>query len=250
MMRTICVCRAEVTAETEESLFEALRNHCDEVHAELGITDDQVRGNLAMMAKMTPWDGQPKSLARPIEVHPLTPDRQEDFLSYFDHDAFTDNPGWASCYCFYYRFDGGQERWNQRTAEENRSAQADAIAIGEASGFLAYADGAVVGWCHAAPRGDLPLLDTGATNEGNDRVAAIVCFNVKPAHRGQGVAKSLLTAACEGMAIRGFNVLEAYPLENPKDSGQAYHGALSMYLGSGFQEVGKQGHYVVVRKRV
>lgn len=250
MVRTVCVCRDEVTAENDARLFAAMRAHCDARHADLGITDDQVRQNLEIMARMTPWDGKPAPLPGRVEVHPLTPEREADFLAYFDRDAFTDNPGWGGCYCFFYRFDGGQEAWRGRGWEANRAAQSAAIASGEASGFLAYAGGYVVGWCHAAPRGDLPLLDAGPTDHGADRVASVVCFNVKPAHRGQRVARTLLDAASTGMAARGFSVIEAYPLEHPRDSGQAYHGPLSMYLAAGFERVGESGHFVVVRKRV
>ena len=31
----------------------------------------------------------------------LTPERLEDYLDFFDAPAFTDNPDWASCYCFF-----------------------------------------------------------------------------------------------------------------------------------------------------
>src|SRR5689334_8204024 len=33
-----------------------------------------------------------------VAVHPVT-DRVDDWLRLFDHDAFADNPDWASCYC-------------------------------------------------------------------------------------------------------------------------------------------------------
>jgi GNAT superfamily N-acetyltransferase len=199
---------------------------------------------------MEPWDGERRPLPGAIEVVPLTPERQEDFLRYFDREAFADNPGWAACYCYFYRFDGSQEDWQKRGKAENRQAQADAIASGEASGYLAYADGRVVGWCHAAPRGDLPLLDTGPTRDGDERVAAIVCFNVKPAHRGQGVAGTLLRQACADLATKGFTIAEAYPREAPPDDGQAYHGPLSMYLQEGFAQVGAKDPYTIVRKRL
>jgi ribosomal protein S18 acetylase RimI-like enzyme len=249
MARTVCMCRTEITAAEDSELFAAMRAHCDSAHADLKITDEQIRHNLAVMAAMSPWDDRTALLPGPVEVRPLTPERQRDFLDYFDREAFTDNPGWASCYCFYYRFDGGQEAWNKRNAEQNRAAQSAAIEAGEASGYLAYSGGRVVGWCHAAPRGDLPLLDAGQTAEGDDSIASIVCFNVKPAHRGQGVASTLLASAAADLFTKGFSVVEAYPLESPRDNGQAYHGPLAMYLEAGFERVGEQGHYVVVRKR-
>jgi hypothetical protein len=34
-----------------------------------------------------------------ITVHPVTKDRIDDWLRFFDHDGFAGNPDWASCYC-------------------------------------------------------------------------------------------------------------------------------------------------------
>lgn len=250
MARTVCVCRDVIESETDDGLFAAMRGHVDQKHAELGITDEQIQWNMDAMARMAPWDGQPAPLPGPVEAHRLTPEREADFLAYFDREAFVDNPSWASCYCFFYRFEGTREEWGKRTADQNRAAQAAAIQHAQATGYLAYAGGKVVGWCHASPRGDLPLLDAGATEEDGLRIASVVCFNVKPAHRGQGLARTLLNSACQDLAGQGFAVVEAYPFENPRDSGQAYHGPLQMYLAAGFEEVGRHEHIVKVRKRL
>lgn len=34
-----------------------------------------------------------------VTIHPVTEDRIDDWLDFFDHDAFAGNPDWASCYC-------------------------------------------------------------------------------------------------------------------------------------------------------
>ncbi len=245
-----CVCGTRVEKGSEADLFVALRRHADELHAALGITDEQVRGLIQRAEKMAEWDGQVAQIAGEVTIQPLTPDRQQDFLDYFDRDAFVDNPGWASCYCYYYRFPGTQEEWNRRTSEDNRPAQAAAIASGEATGFLAYADGTVVAWCHAAPRGDLPLLDTGATEADGERIAAVVCFNVAPKYRRQGLAAKLLRAACDEFAERGFTIMEGYAPAEFKSTAQAYHGPLSMYLAAGFEAIREEGPYTVVRRRL
>ncbi len=250
MTSVYCVCGVRVEAADTDSLFAALRKHTDEVHAELGINDERLQGLLDNAAKMGEWDGEPAPLPGPIEIHRLTPDREKDFLEYFDKDAFVNNPGWSGCYCYYYRFDGTQDQWRTRGGVENRASQQAALASGEATGYLAYSHGLVVAWCHVAPRGDLPLLDAGATDDSGERVASVVCFNVKPMHRGQGVAKRLLDHAVVDSAAKGFTVLEGYPLENPRDNAQAYHGPLKMYLDAGFVEAGRKEPFVVVRRKV
>jgi GNAT superfamily N-acetyltransferase len=249
MAKVRCICGVDVESEQADGLFAAMRAHCDVAHADLNITDEMIQRNLDIAGRLAPWDGQPAPLPGPIEIHPLTAERQEDFLAYFDREAFADNPAWASCYCFFYRFDGGRDAWPARGYEENRAAQAAEIASGRASGLLAYADGRVVGWCHVAPRGDLPLLDAGPTEHRAERVASVVCFNVKPAHRGMGVAKVLLDAACAEMAGRGFTIVEGYPMTGaPRDNAQAYHGPLKMYEDAGFTKHGEFEHFTIVRK--
>ena len=61
------------------------------------------------------------------------------------------NPDWAFCYCLFPYYDHPAGDWEERPAEANRAAISEAIASGRASGFLAYAEGRVVGW--AAGRG-------------------------------------------------------------------------------------------------
>ena len=41
----------------------------------------------------------------PIDVVPLSPARLDDFMAFFEGEAFSDNPKWSSCYCqcFYCR---------------------------------------------------------------------------------------------------------------------------------------------------
>lgn len=40
-----------------------------------------------------------------IEIVPLTPDKKEDYLYFFDELAFADHPDWSWCYCL-------ETRWN------------------------------------------------------------------------------------------------------------------------------------------
>lgn len=245
-----CVCGTRVSTTGDEEIFTALRRHTDENHAELGITDEQLRGLIARSAGMNDWDGARADLPGEVEIQRLTPGHHEDFFAYFDREAFIDNPAWAGCYCFFYRFCGTQEEWNESTPDKNREAQSAAIADGTATGLLAYSGGSVVAWCHAAPRGDLPLLDAGPTEEVDDRIGSIVCFNVSPRYRQQGLAQKLLAAACETFAADGFTVVEAYPALEFKSTAQAYHGSLKMFLDAGFERTGERENMAVVRKKL
>jgi hypothetical protein len=39
-----------------------------------------------------------------LVVKELVPSLRDDFLLFFDHVAFADNPDWSDCYCSLYHF--------------------------------------------------------------------------------------------------------------------------------------------------
>src|SRR5207245_11614859 len=118
------------------------------------------------------WDGLREKIRGPVDVRPLTPALKGDYLKYFDEPAFADNPVWASCYCLSYHLDLAPEEFDARSAAENRAAREDQIERGDASGVLAFAGDRIVGWCNAAPRGSLPLLDRNPDFGSEDKEAS------------------------------------------------------------------------------
>ena len=73
-----------------------------------------------------------------ISVCKLTPELLDDWLSYFDKDAFSDNEEWCGCYCMCYHWDRELEKkraWNcdRDCAEFNRK---QAINFIKSSHFL------------------------------------------------------------------------------------------------------------------
>src|SRR5262249_29247176 len=138
-----------------------------------------------------------------LDIRPLEPARRDDYLELFEQRAFTDNPGWATCYCHFPHADHAAVEWSKRSGAENRAAVCARIADGRMRGWLAYGDGDAIGWCNAGPYREVAgLFDEPEPDA--ERIAAIVCFVVAPGHRGQGVARALLAAACDGLAARGF----------------------------------------------
>lgn len=168
------------------------------------------------------------------EVHPLTPERIPDFLAFFDHEAFTDNPKWSSCYCQCFFEDHSKIRWSERTASENRALAEIRIKDDLMQGFMAYREGKVVGWCNASPRKLLHALDSEPILN-SEQIGTILCFLVAPAFRNQGVATALLNAACAGLKRSGLSIVEANPRTYAKDMAENHHGPLDMYLAAGFR---------------
>lgn len=185
-----------------------------------------------------------------IEVRPLEPALLDDYLRFFDTHAFTDNPRWAGCYCYFPYHDPAKTHWPERSGEENRSAICAGIRGGKAMGFLAYQGRDVVGWCNAAPRSLYPMLADEPT-EDPAHAGVIFCFIVAPEWRGQGVARKLLDGACVGLAARGLRYAEARPVRDAQTAAANHLGPLSMYLDAGFAIVGEDDEgNVTVRKRL
>lgn len=193
-----------------------------------------------------------------VVVRPLRPEDARAFLGFFDHErgvAFSDNPGWAKCYCRYYHVPKAFP-WASYSPQSNRDAMAARIDVGEMEGFVAYGGSHVIGWLNAQPRHKLShcfarlgIPPTPLPCEPFE-AAAIVCFVIAPAERRRGIARLLLGGALESFAARGFKLVDAFPF-NSGDSQLAadhYHGPLPIFLEAGFSVIGRHENLTVVRK--
>jgi len=185
-------------------------------------------------------------------IQALSPERLADYLTFFDHKAFTDNPDWAGCYCYFYLNNHQLNPWDTRTAQQNRTAVETLIACGEMYGYLAYWDGHPVGWCHAAPRLKIPnLLNNPELDTSEPELTgSILCFVVAPNYRHRGIARALLIHACQGFLQSGLSYAEGFPRQNATDCAANYHGPLKLYLDEGFTRYRSYASYQIVRKRL
>jgi len=189
-----------------------------------------------------------------IAIEPLTPQRLPDFLDFFEHRAFTDNPRWQSCWCHFPHADHATVVWKERSSAENRAASCTRIENGTMTGWLAYAgtapDAPAIGWCNAGPRRFIEgLFDEPEPLA--DRIGAIACFVIAPAWRGKRIATALLDAACAGLRAQGFAWAEGYPRADTANAGEAHHGPLAMYTAAGFEVIKTEPDGgLTVRKRL
>ena len=178
-----------------------------------------------------------------VTVQPMTRDRIDDWLRFFDHDGFAGNPDWASCYCLEPHVPATPEH-PERAWRETRATMADRLACGTTFGYLAYVDGRPAGWINASLRSDYGLysdVDPGGPEPTS--VIGISCFVIAPPFRRHGVASALLDRVIADAPARGPAWIEAYPHNQPEESDAAhFRGPRSMYDARGFE-------VVVVRER-
>ena len=191
----------------------------------------------------------------PITVKKLTPDQEEIYLDFFDHRAFTDGSPYAGCYCNLFYFtpeeirsafpDPGKVGWEAMSRVIRESA-GKMVREGKIRGFFAYDGAAPVGWCHANDRekfvrvGEFaPASPDGRRPEKKDgeKVLSVVCFEVAPAYRGQGIARALLEEVLRDAEREGYDAVEAYPVERVTRETLDFTGPVGLFEKAGFNIV-------------
>jgi GNAT superfamily N-acetyltransferase len=197
-----------------------------------------------------------------VEIRELAPAMLDDYLAFFDRDAFADFPWWSGCYCRFWddpsdpEGESGPER-----RERYRALVTELIQSGRHRGLLAYVGGKVVGWCNAKARLAYTMPRRIAHTPASDaeRVGSTVCFIVAKEHRGRGIASAMLDAACAGFRRDGLTVAEGYPTTAPASGPYAdqipwtahhHTGPLEMYLHAGYAVSAQFERFAVVRKQL
>ncbi|HEU4751248.1 MAG TPA: GNAT family N-acetyltransferase [Acidimicrobiia bacterium] len=184
-----------------------------------------------------------------VTVHPVTEDRLDDWIRFFDDDAFAGNPDWASCYCLEPHVAATGEN-PERPWREVRAAMVDRLRTGGAHGYLAYVDGNTAGWVNASPRSDYGMYRE-VDPDGPDpaSVIGVSCFIIAPPYRRHGLAARLLDKVIADAADRGAQWVEGYPYHDPKgDDAGHYRGSKHIYDARGFELVKQREHDTVMRR--
>lgn len=186
-----------------------------------------------------------------ISIHPVTEDRVDDWLHFFDHDGFAGNPSWASCYCLEPHVPATKEQ-PERPWRESRAAVSARLRNRATFGYLAYVDGRAAGWVNASLRSDYGQFHDVDPDGPNARsVIGIGCFLVAPPYRRHGMASLLLDRVIADAASRGAQWVEGYPHNTPEESDAGhFRGTRGMYEARGFHQVETRERYTVMRRQV
>ncbi|MCD4535938.1 GNAT family N-acetyltransferase [Nocardioides sp. cx-169] len=110
-----------------------------------------------------------------------------------------------------------------------------------APGVLAYDGDEVVGWAAVAPRAGLPFArSTKIPHVDELPVWSLFCVRVRPGHRGQGIAHTLIDGATAYAFAQGAPVVEGYPADNGDqkvDLTMAYVGTRRLFEDAGYTKV-------------
>lgn len=186
----------------------------------------------------------------PYTIQPLTPQRADDFFTFFEHIAFADHPEWGcDCFCCFFHATSRKE-WDACTRESNIAQARELIMSGKMRGLLAFDGDKPVGWCHYDRLKNLPgaRLFYGSLTSKDDERALIACFTIAQGYRKQGIANMLLCGALADLKALGVNTVEAYPMIGNDSDEHNYHGPLAMYEKHGFTVVRKTKDHALMEK--
>jgi GNAT superfamily N-acetyltransferase len=169
-------------------------------------------------------------------TQPVTTERFDDFA-----DVINPNRRATHCWCLSHRL---RVKDIDALGDGSREDAARALAAGSSSfGVVTYRDDVPVGWCHIAPRAEIPRLAASRLIRPVDDVPvwSIICVVVRGGHRKQGVTRHLVDGAVAYAASQGAPAVEAYPVDPPgrMDTTMAFVGTRSMFESCGFEVVGQ-----------
>ena len=246
-------CGAMVDGDDSDAVADAFVAHGRESHT-WSYPEEAIRNYARNYAEATErLTGSTERLSEigDVTVHPMIEDRLDDWLRFFDHDAFAGNPDWASCYCLEPHLPATPEQ-PERAWRDTRAIMAGRLRGGTTFGYLAYIDGRPVGWVNASLRSEYGLYGIVDPNGPEPRsVIGISCFVIAPPFRRHGVASALLDRVIADASARGAAWIEAYPHNEPKENDAGhFRGPRSIYEERGFQPIEVREKYTVMRRSV
>ena len=194
-----------------------------------------------------------------LEIKKLTPADAEAYIHFFDTTPHDDCNPENTCYCVSWCSDDHRAMEVYPSREERKAMAAEYVKSGKLQGYLAYADGRIVGWCNANTKSEcmncggwlfsMPQVSQLPFNE-DEKVKSIYCFLVAPSMKRKGIAKQLLQYICRDAAESGFDYVEAYPQKDTTDESMHFMGFTGMYQDLGFDIYAETEDKYVMRKRL
>lgn len=252
-MKITCFgCDAIIEAPDVAAIADAFVAHARDAHT-WTFPETALRNyacNYAEAVERASGEVQRRDTIGAITIRPVTPESLADWQRFFDHDAFADNPSWASCYCLEHHVAAPPEE-PERPWRTSRAMMLERLTQGTTFGYLAYVDGTPAGWVNASLRADYERFrDVDPDGPAGASVIGVSCFVVAPPYRRHGVASALLDRVIADAPARGAAWIEAYPPHAHDDTdGGHFRGPRGMYEDRGFQPAVVGERDTVLRRR-
>ncbi len=184
-----------------------------------------------------------------MEIKPLTKDLKDDYLFFFDHMIFKENPDWSICYCYSFHFIGDESKC---TRESNRSSVINLIDENKLTGYLVFDKDKPIGWCNTNNRLNYQKLlhEYDLLDNPDDKVCSLVCFLIHPDYRGQGIAQKILDKIILDCSNTDYDYIEAYPKKGELSCEKNFKGPLGLYKRNDFKINKEYDDYYVMRKKI
>ena len=243
-------CDALIEADDADAIVDAFVIHGQESHTWSYPTEairNYARNYADAIGRLTGSKERLSEIAD-VRVRPVTKDCIDDWLRFFDHDAFAGNPDWASCYCLEPHMPPTSEL-PERAWRERRASVAERLRVGTTFGYLAYVGGRPAGWVNASLRSEYGLYQhVDANGPEPTTVVGVSCFVIAPPFRRHGIASALLDRVIADASARGAAWVEAYPHNRPEESAAGhFRGPRSLYDARGFEPIRVRDRDTVMR---
>jgi ribosomal protein S18 acetylase RimI-like enzyme len=189
------------------------------------------------------------------EILKLSPDMAEEYVRFFDVTPHDDGLDENKCYCVNWVLGDG-DGLETHTADRRRKAALKYVKEGKLRGYLARANGKIIGWLNANEKNgciNCPgwrwFMDGIPVNDG-ERALSIFCFVIAPDYQRQGVATRLLERAISDAGAEGFDCVEAYPNTEFMSAAMDFRGPKAMYEKLGFEKSLDVNGMTVMRKKL
>jgi GNAT superfamily N-acetyltransferase len=130
-----------------------------------------------------------------------------------------------------------------------RGYAVDMLNNGLINGYLAFDNNLSIGWCNA---GDInsysQFISSFARENCLEKTFSVVCFEIAPSYRGQGIATAFLNRICIDAKEKGYQAVEGYAKLRRESTSFDYNGPTRLYEKAGFIEVLRNDSQVIMRK--
>jgi ribosomal protein S18 acetylase RimI-like enzyme len=190
-----------------------------------------------------------------VTIKKLSLELKDDCLDFFDNRAFSDNNPNGPCYCTSPNQDEKtikqmvSEFQANGVKETIRKYAVEMLDKGNIRGYLAFDGDISIGWCNAADidsyKGFVPDF---ARDNMCGKTISIVCFEIAPEYRGQGIASAFIEQVCVDAKAKGYVAVEGYAKVIEHREEYDFTGPIHLYEKAGFSQIIEQNGVAVMRK--